>query len=130
MRAKFSPASNKLISAEIQFDTGGIVDQLQDLVVPMTDDDDMESDLCDDVVTAAQAAANEANALLDSLQMPQLDLSAHITVSVGPETSSTAVSVTCSDKSDCSSDESIEDRQQHSGGSACLLTRRDVTRVA
>ena len=129
MRATFSPASNKLISAEIQFDTGSIVDQLQDLVVPMTDDDDMEDNLCEDVVTAAQAAANEAHALLDYLQMPQLYLSAHTAVSVGPETSSTAVSVTCSDKSDCSSDESIEDGQQDVGGSAGLLARRGVRRV-
>jgi len=58
MRASFSPASNKLISVDIMFDTGAITTQLERLGVNTTAD------------AAAAAAAHEADALLDSLQMP------------------------------------------------------------
>lgn len=76
MRAAFSPASNKLISAEIMFDTGTVAAQLQLLDAPKGELNDEHDICCGDVVAAAaaaaQAAANEADALLDSLQMPQL----------------------------------------------------------
>jgi hypothetical protein len=132
MRANFSPASNKLISAEIQFDTGSVVDQLQDLIVPKIDDEHLGSDLCDGVATAAaqaalNAAANEADALLDSLQMPQLDASVPSAISVASG-SSAAVSVTSSEKSDCSSDESIEEGKQDSSGNSSALSRRSLRR--
>ena len=75
MRANFSPASNKLISAEIMFDTGTVAAQLQLLDAPkgeLNDDHDTSCDVVAAAAAAAQAAANEADALLDSLQMPHL----------------------------------------------------------
>jgi hypothetical protein len=73
MRAKFSPASNKLVSADIMFDTGNVAAQLQFLDAPKGELNE-EIDNCDfaAAAAAAQEAANEADALLDSLQMPQL----------------------------------------------------------
>jgi hypothetical protein len=61
MKALFSPASNKLISVDMNFDTASIVHQVDSMgiVAAMSD-------------AAASAAAHEADALLDSLQMPQI----------------------------------------------------------
>ncbi|KAL7471828.1 hypothetical protein ACHAXS_012142 [Conticribra weissflogii] len=61
MRASFSPASNKLISVDIMFDTGAITYQLERLGVTIN---------AEAANAAAAAAAHEADALLDSLQMP------------------------------------------------------------
>ena len=61
MRASFSPASNKLISVNITFDTGAFVQQIEDM-----------GDAASTEATAAAVAAHEADALLDSLQMPQI----------------------------------------------------------
>ena len=58
VRASFSPASNKLISVDIEFDTASFTRQVEAM---------------GDVTSAAAAvAAHEADALLDSLQMPQI----------------------------------------------------------
>jgi len=59
MRASFSPASNKLISVDLNFDTAAFVQQVQSMGDVSTD-------------AAAAVAAHEADALLDSLQMPQI----------------------------------------------------------
>ncbi|KAL3796677.1 hypothetical protein HJC23_009977 [Cyclotella cryptica] len=67
MRSLFSPASNKLISVDITFDTGVITNQLEHLGHPVANHAPE-----DDAAEAAVAAANEADALLDSLQMPQI----------------------------------------------------------
>ena len=70
MRSLFSPASNKLISVDITFDTGSILHQLQlmgQTVVNYTTEDDVA-----EAALAAANAANEADALLDSIQMPQM----------------------------------------------------------
>jgi len=116
MRAKFNPASNKLISAEVMFDTGSVASQLQMLDSPKSDLDDCD-DACDAVAAAAQAAAaaSEADALLDSIQMPQLGISVPSAVTILPspvprasEEQTSAVSVTSSEKDD-SSDESLGD---------------------
>lgn len=120
MRAKFSPASNKLIAAEILFDTGNIASQLQLLDAPKLDRSEelaSKNELGAAVTAAeAQAVANEADALLDSLQMPQLGSAVPSAITVLPNTqpveTSTAVSVTSSDKED-SSDESVEDVSSH-----------------
>lgn len=70
MRSSFNPASNKLVSVDITFDTGAIVHQLEmmghTVVNYATEDDVAEAAL------AAVNAANQANALLDSLEMPQM----------------------------------------------------------
>jgi len=60
MRASFSPASNKLISVDLTFDTGCIVHQLERLGMSTPNE------------ANAAAAAAEAENLLDSLQMPQI----------------------------------------------------------
>lgn len=61
VRGKFSPASNKLVSAKLSWDTGSALLYLKNLVhcEPMS-------------LAAAQAVANQAGAILDSLQMPCL----------------------------------------------------------
>mmetsp|Transcript_25793 Transcript_25793/g.44030 ORF Transcript_25793/g.44030 Transcript_25793/m.44030 type:complete len:745 (-) Transcript_25793:272-2506(-) len=58
VRATFSPASNKLISVDLEFDTAAFIAQIEAMGDVST--------------TAAAVAANEADALLDSLQMPQI----------------------------------------------------------
>lgn len=60
MRASFSPASNKLISVDLTFDTGCVVHQLERLGMSTPNE------------ANAAAAAAEAENLLDSLQMPQI----------------------------------------------------------
>merc|ERR1719203_551081 len=62
MKSSFSPASNKLITVSVTFDTASIIQQVEamgDHAMSTTTD-------------AAAAAAHEADALLDSLQMPQM----------------------------------------------------------
>lgn len=114
MRAKFSPASNKLISAEITFDTGNVAAQLQLLDAPKTEpelnDCEMDNFHVAAEAAAAQAAANEADALLDSLQMPQLGAAVPAAITVGPTASSSegCIANAVSDKDD-SSDEGVED---------------------
>lgn len=56
IRSSFSPASNKLISVDCTFDTASFIQQVEAL-------SDVSS-------SKAAAAAHEADALLDSLQMP------------------------------------------------------------
>lgn len=58
-RASFSPASNKLISVDLDFDTTAFVQQIEAAGEASS-------------VAAAAVAAHEADALLDSLQMPQI----------------------------------------------------------
>ena len=69
VRGKFSPDSNKLISASLTCDHGVIFMQLQKL----------SDSGCSEA--AAQAAANQADALLDSIQMPCLHSAAIIDAS-------------------------------------------------
>jgi hypothetical protein len=111
MRAKFSPASNKLISAEISFDTGNVAAQLQLLDAPkgeLTESDldqfDMQAE-----EAAAQAAAHEADALLDSLQMPQLGTAMPTAITVVSSSSERSSANAVSDKDDSSDDGCHED---------------------
>lgn len=69
MRSLFSPASNKLISVDITFDTGLVMNRLEHLGHSGVNNAPEDS-----AAEAAVAAANEADALLDSLQMPQIFL--------------------------------------------------------
>lgn len=71
MRSLFSPASNKLISVDITFDTGTIVYQLERMGHTVTNHY-TEDDVAEAALAAAANAANEADALLDSLQVPQI----------------------------------------------------------
>mmetsp|Transcript_14138 Transcript_14138/g.30715 ORF Transcript_14138/g.30715 Transcript_14138/m.30715 type:complete len:712 (+) Transcript_14138:732-2867(+) len=62
MKSSFSPASNKLISVSVTFDTASIIQQVEA----------MGDHAMSNTTDAAAAAAHEADALLDSLQMPQI----------------------------------------------------------
>ena len=95
MRGKFSPASNKLLFANMLCDTGAILIQLQKFSGP-SGKDSLE---CFD----AHAAASQADAILDSLQMPRLPASVSTTFIVDPSSSSSEGSI---DKSELDSDES------------------------
>lgn len=66
-RAKFCPASNKLMSVVVYFDTGAIVSQVN-LIKKVKESSEAEA-----AAAAAQVAASEADALLDSLQMPHFE---------------------------------------------------------
>lgn len=66
-RAKFCPASNKLISVVMSFDTGAIASQVN-LINKVKENSEAEA-----AAAAARHAANEADALLDSLQMPHFE---------------------------------------------------------
>jgi hypothetical protein len=95
VRGKFSPDSNKLISASLSCDTGAIMMQLQRNIVGSSFD-------------AAQVAASQANAILDSLQMPCL-----------PSALSSAVIVDASSSSsDGSGDEESDGEQGEKAKSA------------
>ena len=67
VRAKFCPASNKLISVVMSYDTGAILSQVN-LINKVKESSEAEA-----AAAAAQVAANEADALLDSLQMPHFE---------------------------------------------------------
>lgn len=89
LRATFSPASNKLLSAELSFDTGIItshVDRIQNLM------------------SVHQGAAAEADAILDSLEMPYF-LPTNITTSDQTSGISVPASITSSEKSDSENEE-------------------------
>jgi len=99
IRAKFSPASNKLISATIAFDTGSVTSLLRKA------NETVGCDVAEEAVDAAQAAASQADALLDSIQMPRLSAPVPSAVTVVPPSSSSASS--SSDKDDESTDTSV-----------------------
>lgn len=138
MRAEFSPASNKLISAEIMFDTGNVAAQLQLLDSPKGELNDELDNCCDmaAAAAAAQAAANEADALLDSLQMPQLGSNVPTAINFVSSLSlegDMSGANTVSDKDD-SSDEGFGDMMSNQFGSeslsaeAAMATRRSSRR--
>lgn len=66
MRASFSPASNKLISCELSFDTGPIISQLRKQCPPTYPIHD------DFAANIFGGASTDADRLLDSLDMPML----------------------------------------------------------
>uniref|UniRef100_A0A6U9VFM9 BZIP domain-containing protein n=2 Tax=Pseudo-nitzschia australis TaxID=44445 RepID=A0A6U9VFM9_9STRA len=103
IRAKFSPASNKLISVMMSFDTGAIISQLNIIAKAKHSSD------ADAAAAAAQVAANEADALLDSLEMPLFEPpnSALISTKINVVPPSSASSATSNDEKAviCSDDE-------------------------
>jgi len=110
--AKFSPASNKLISVALNFDTGIILSQMNHTFkYGHSDIDDVD---------AAQVAASEADAILDSLQMPHIATSVPPNVNVVP---ASAVSITDGEKSD-SSDESNGDADDNDQSSITRMAFR------
>ena len=104
--ASFSPASNKLLAASIVFDTGSVSSQLQYAAASKSRDDDGEASAA---AAAAEVAASEADAILDSLQMPHIETAVPSNVNVvlpSCSGSSSGASMTSLDKED-SSDESV-----------------------
>ncbi|CAJ1959085.1 unnamed protein product [Cylindrotheca closterium] len=97
-KAHFSPASNKLISVSLAYDTGIVMSQVNQIKEGSPDE------------VAAQVAASEADAILDSLQMPDMPGSVPSNVTVLPSTGSGPgpASITDAEKED-SSDESNEE---------------------
>jgi len=102
IRAKFSLASNKLISAVMRFDTSAIISQVNGIAKLK------ESSLVDAAEVAAQVAANEADALLDSLQMPHFELP-NIPLKINYVAPSSVSSANSEDNSDDDKDEIEED---------------------
>lgn len=100
IRAKFSPASNKLISVIMSFDTGAIISQI---------DKANQSSIADAEIAAAQVAANEADALLDSLEMPHFEPSSALispNINIVPPSSGSSASSNDDNKAViCSDDE-------------------------
>jgi hypothetical protein len=114
LKAHFSPASNKLISVVMSFDTGVVMSQLNQLMkAPELTSDDAAA-------TAAQVAANEADAILDSLEMPHIEASSvpsnvNIVAASCSGSSTGPASITDLEKED-SSDESHGDLDESTKG--------------
>jgi hypothetical protein len=121
VRAKFCPASNKLISVMMTFDTGIVMSQVNHIVKSAEND-------MDAAVAAAQVAASEADAILDSLQMPHIAPSIPSKINVVPPSSgSTTGSSICEkeDPSDASDKEDGEDLNGEVMSSRHVLRRQD-----
>jgi len=99
LRCKFSPASNKLVSATMSFDTGAVLSQLRAVRG--------KGDALDAAASAAQVAATQADAILDSLQMPRFSAPVPSAVTVVP--SSSSVESGSADKGESGDDESDSD---------------------
>lgn len=118
IRCVFSPASNKLISASMTFDSGAFLSQVR----PKTT---FEKAATED--SAAEAAANEADAILDSLQMPRLNtIVPSNVVAVVPPSSASEGSLDNGD----SLDESLGDQpaEKLDDAAAAGMTTRRVRR--
>lgn len=94
MRATFSPASNKLVCAELLFDTGSVVNQMKSLVSY----EDMQPN-------HPFSCISETDALLDSV-LPQVSQVQSM------KQQPCSVSVSSADKGDASSDEECLNQQQ------------------
>lgn len=103
IRGTFSPASNKLLTSTMSFDSGIVVSQLRSLTGGMSEENG--------ALAAAHAAASQADAILDSLQMPMVSVPSAVVV---PSSSSD----TSSDKGEVSCDDSVSDSQDFHNTSA------------
>ena len=128
VRANFSPASNKLISAVVSYDTGIILSQLEHIFSHSKMNTE-NNEVAAAAAAAAQVAACEADAILDSLQMPHIEASvpANVTVQLVPPSScsgsSSGESVTSLEK-----DESELFLSEGADQSAEAMTTRRILR--
>jgi hypothetical protein len=100
VRAKYSPASNKLISITMTFDTNILMDYLN-----KSSSSAFQTNLNSNYeVVSAEVAASQANAIIDSLQMPCMTVNVPADVSVEANSSSSDFSI---NKSELSGDESL-----------------------
>ena len=119
LRAKFCPASNKLLSAIISFDTGVVASQLQRFFPSqraVSGGNDAVS-----AAEAAEVAASEADAILDSLQMPHIESAVPASVTVVPPSS-------CSESSSGDSVGSMEKDDSSDENPGPGMTTRRVLR--
>lgn len=98
----------------MSFDSGVLLSQIRSKSLEHTTDD-----------MAAEAAANQADAILDSLQMPGLNVLVPSNVAVVPPSSASSASEGSLDKGD-SCDESLGDHatEKHEDFSAVDMTTR------
>ena len=99
IRGKFSPASNKLISSSISFDTGVVATQLR-----MRTNAAMTMLMSPQQETSDAEAAAQADAILDSLEMPHVDVlvpSSIVSVMLQPPAS---ISDSCSSMGESTND--------------------------
>ena len=101
VRGRFSPASNKLISASMTFDTSKIVFRGTRFPGPAAGNATVSADI---------EAAKAADAILDSLQMPRLAVPPSVPSAVNVVHSSCSSSEEAS-KGDVDSDESVSDEK-------------------
>ncbi len=97
LRGKFCPASNKLVFASMSFDTGRIQSKMggsKTLGVPVNSAADI-------------AAAQAADAILDSLEMPRLAVPVMVPSAVNVVHSSCSSADDSSDKGELDSDDSV-----------------------
>jgi len=122
-RGKFSPASNKLLSANMSFDTATILSQLRNLHLADSKEPS-NAETRDEVATAAaaQAAASQADAILDSLHLSSVPVPAAVTVV--PNSSSSCGSEASSENGECSSDESVGENEKTASTVQGMTTRR------
>jgi hypothetical protein len=110
VRANFSPASNKLISVVMTFDTGVIMSQINHIMKVSEHDMDAAA------AAAAQVAASEADAILDSLQMPHIAPSSIPTkINVVPLSSESTAGSSICDKEESSDGSDKEEGDDPNG---------------
>jgi hypothetical protein len=109
LRAKFSPASNKLMFASMTFDSSAILIHLRKSTSSAVPTEKITD-------TSYDVAAAQADALLDSLQMPCLSVTVPTSVNVVHPSSSSEGSCEKGElDSDDSVSESMEKNDSHSG---------------
>lgn len=113
-RGKFSPASNKLINALISFDTGLVVSQVRKVKDTRVSKHEESA--------AAVAAAHQADALLDSLQVPAVPSA----VNIVPSSLSSSGSV----KGEVSCDDDSESQDHEETPVEAMATRRTARRTS
>ncbi|GKY99288.1 hypothetical protein MPSEU_000883900 [Mayamaea pseudoterrestris] len=113
-RAKFSPASNKLITAKIAFDTGVVSSMMNSNRRGHVSRED-----------ASDEAANQANAILDSLEMPHV---APATKSATIVPASEASYKSCDDSSDESSASQLDNKHEKALDQQTPTNKSVVTR--
>jgi hypothetical protein len=118
VRAKFCPASNKLTSVVMTYDTGVIMNQVNHIMKSL------ELDAAAAAV-AAQVAASEADAILDSLQMPHIEPSSIPTkINVVPPSSGSTTGSSDGEKEDIEEDKEDGDEMNAEGMTTESVLRR------
>jgi len=107
----------------MSFDTATILSQLRNLHLADSKEPS-NAETRDEVATAAaaQAAASQADAILDSLHLSSVPVPAAVTVV--PNSSSSCGSEASSENGECSSDESVGENEKTASTVQGMTTRR------